>query len=240
MVRNNSTFLTVFTKDSLMGENDWDKMETRGLYYLLDKDGNISSQKLMEAKNQVSVMVPFPGGATDSQGNYTNIRRMGFHPGFYGKSKTSLTTDNHILWAWTNTFLIKKYSPEGEYQRAIYYPYKKVPLTHESASEAGIPDYILRGWHSMDRPETWPVLADMKVDDQDRLWIATTVEDMTIYEWWVMEETGKLITKFEWPRNEPIEVVNNGNLYTRQTDEGTGLQKVVRYGIELRDLSPEK
>lgn len=49
----------------------------------------------------------------------------------------------------------------------------------------------------------------------------------------VREEISELIAKFEWPRDEPIEVVNNGKMYTRQTDDETGLQQVVRYGIEM-------
>ncbi len=87
----------------------------------------------------------------------------------------------------------------------------------------------------LDLPENWPVLTDMKIDGQDRIWIATTVEDMSIYEWWVLEESGELITKFEWLRDEPIEVIKNGYVYTRQTDEDTGLQQVVRYRIEIGD-----
>ncbi|MEX0769148.1 MAG: hypothetical protein WD035_00340 [Balneolaceae bacterium] len=85
----------------------------------------------------------------------------------------------------------------------------------------------------MNLPKTWPVLSEMKIDDQNRLWIATTVEDMSVYEWWVLEDTGELITKFEWPRDEPIEVVQNGYMYTRETDEETGLQQVARYRIEM-------
>lgn len=48
-----------------------------------------------------------------------------------------------------------------------------------------------------------------------------------------MEETGEPLTKFEWLRDEPIEVIKNGNMYTRQTDKENGLQQVVRYGIEM-------
>jgi len=75
----------------------------------------------------------------------------------------------------------------------------------------------------------------MKIDDLDRLWIATTVEDMSVYEWWVLEETGELITKFKWLRDEPIEVVKNGYMYTRETEEETGLQTIVKYRIEMEN-----
>jgi hypothetical protein len=139
-------------------------------------------------------------------------------------------------------FLVKTYSPTGDYQSAFFYPFRKIPLTRESADEAGVSDRRrvsgreISLMDTVELPETWPVLTDMKVDDQDRLWIATTVEDMSIYEWWVLEKTGEMITRFEWPRNEPIEVVKNGYMYTRETDEETGLQRIVRYGIEFEEV----
>ncbi|MFO8029767.1 MAG: hypothetical protein R6U28_07885 [Cyclonatronaceae bacterium] len=49
----------------------------------------------------------------------------------------------------------------------------------------------------MDLPRSWPVLTGMKIGHDDRLWIATTVEDMNVLEWWVLENTGELITNFE-------------------------------------------
>jgi len=45
-------------------------------------------------------------------------------------------------------------------------------------------------------------------------------------------DSGELIAKFEWQRDEPIEVVKNGYMYTRQTDEDTGLQQINRYLFE--------
>jgi len=68
----------------------------------------------------------------------------------------------------------------------------------------------------------------------NRLWVFTIVEDFDVYEWWVLELSGELITRFEWPREEPIEVIKNGKMYTRQTDEETGLEQIVRYGIVIK------
>ncbi|MBP3193345.1 hypothetical protein [Natronogracilivirga saccharolytica] len=39
-------------------------------------------------------------------------------------------------------------------------------------------------------------------------------------------------SRFEWPRDESIEVVKNGYIYTLQTDEETGLQQINRYRFE--------
>jgi hypothetical protein len=46
-----------------------------------------------------------------------------------------------------------------------------------------------------------------------------------------LEELGEVITTFEWPRDEPIEVIKNGKMYTRQTDEVTGLQRWFSMGL---------
>ena len=73
----------------------------------------------------------------------------------------------------------------------------------------------------------------MLIDANNHLWVSTIVEDFDVYECLVLEETGELITKFEWPRDEPIEIIKNGKMYTRQTDKETGLEQVVRYGIEI-------
>jgi hypothetical protein len=88
----------------------------------------------------------------------------------------------------------------------------------------------------MDLPSFWPVLRAVVIDDKDRLWVATTVENMKVYEWWVLEKNGELITQFQWPRIKPIQVVKNGNIYTRETDEETGLQQVVRYQVEFEEV----
>jgi hypothetical protein len=56
----------------------------------------------------------------------------------------------------------------------------------------------------------------------------------------VFEETGTL-TRFEWPRDEPIEVKKNGYMYTRETEQETGLQQVVQYQTSHSpSASPER
>lgn len=61
---------------------------------------------------------------------------------------------------------------------------------------------------------------------------ATIVEDFDVYEWWILEKTGEVITRFEWPRDKSTEEVKNGYMYTRETDD-KGVEKVVRYHINM-------
>jgi hypothetical protein len=72
----------------------------------------------------------------------------------------------------------------------------------------------------------------MFFDDKNRLWIATIIEDMEMYKWWVLRETGNVITKFKWPRDKPIQVVKNNYLYTKEKNE-MGVPSIVKYSYEI-------
>ena len=82
-------------------------------------------------------------------------------------------------------------------------------------------------------PGLWPAIDNLLVDDEHLLCVSTIVENFDICQWWILKASGELITKFEWPRDEPIEAIKNGKMYTRQTDEETGLEQVVRYNVEI-------
>jgi len=151
---------------------------------------------------------------------------------FADKPLVAVSNKSDIYKAWNNDFLVKKYNYEGEYKSAFYYLFENEELVRRDVLEM-YDDRFRRAIQNADFPEHWPALNDMLIDDENRLWASTIVEDFDLYEWWVLEDTGELITKFEWPRDEPIEVIKNGKMYTRETDEETGLQQVVRYGFEM-------
>ena len=232
-VWNNGTFLASFLKDTLAENQDWGKAQTMDYFYRLNKKGDILPPKILEIEGERNVMVPWGGGVTDRQGNYTSIPRIAVHPKFYGKSLTAFSDNNQIYQAWSGDFLIKEYSPTGEYERAFYVLYQGVPLTKESAVRAGVPKHILKGWHSMNRPKIWPALDEMKIDNKNRLWIAAVVKNMKVYQWWVLNQKGKLLARFDWPRSKPIKVIKNGYIYTQETDTTTGISKIVRYRVTM-------
>lgn len=145
----------------------------------------------------------------------------------------AMSGDDSIYSASTEDFLIKVHSPDGEYQRAFCYPYEKTRLNKSDLvrNYEGHPGR--NAVRDADLPETWPALNSMLMDDENRLWVSTIVDDDEIHEWWVLEDSGELITKFNWPRDEPIETIKNGYLYTRETEEETRLQQIVRYRVEF-------
>jgi len=230
-VRNDGSYLVTFLSSGTPNISSWEHIDVQGLFYLLEPAGDIS-RKMMSFTHSVRTIIPHNG-----------VPAMEFPllP-FYGKALTALSNNDHIYFAEPGQFLVKIYSPNGNYQHSFFYPIKQIPLNRTSAIEFGIPELgannpelFIDNIGSIQLPESWPVLNDLLIDEINRLWVSTIIEDFDVYEWWVLEETGELITKFEWPRDEPIEVIRNGYMYTRETDEDTGLQQVVRYRIEFEE-----
>lgn len=84
-------------------------------------------------------------------------------------------------------------------------------------------------------PKIWPALKTMFFDDEDRLWISTIVNDQDIYEWWIMEKSGKVIAKFEWPRRKRLVTVRNGFLYTQEQESESSEYFILRYKMIFSD-----
>ena len=238
----NGTYLTGFDKflrnlSELPVGSKVDTLYRR--HYYFESDGRLNPKQVLEVKDQPVIVSSFFGGVGP-----TTFQ-------FFDKPLIAVSNNGTIYAANSNEFLIKEYSTDGHYLRAIFHPYKNVELTREATLEdypamrnqvrpgisTSMLEYIIdarqRIIRQIDLPQNWPALNDLLVDDKNRLWVSTIVEDFDVYKWWVMEPSGELITKFKWPRDEPIEVIKNGKIYTRETDEDTGLQRVVRYGIVM-------
>lgn len=220
-VRNNGTFLAEFILHSSKSYKKWQNTKIKGLLYVLDNTGKIASHKLIDFIEDMRTF--FRGFGVP----------MKF---FFGNALTVLSKDNRIYWAGPEYFLIKVYSPDGVFQRAFYYPHKKIPITRESAISVNVPDLVIKSMKSMDLPQNWPVLRHMKIDDQDRLWVATTIKNMKVFEWWVLKPNGQLIARFNWPRSKPIQVIKNGYMYTKEKNND-GLEVIVRYRIKMIKMS---
>lgn len=162
---------------------------------------------------------------------------------FFTKSLFSFSTDGYFFSGQTDEFKIHSYNTDGSHIQSFSHPFEKQPLLRRELIESyedrrsslgeGVAANMIREADNL--PETWPALDDLLVDDENRLWVSTVVEDFNVYEWWVLKETGEVIAKFEWPRDKPIKKIKNGYAYTLETEEETGLQTVVRYRIEMEE-----
>lgn len=193
----------------------------------------------------------------DTEGNVLNFEPLEFRAGFtirpqttppspsmtlqfMGRTITALSPDDALYSAWTRDFLIKKHDANGIYQSAIYYPITGSAFDlrdHTESSLYNIRD-IRNAFESSDEelPDTNPVLADLMVDDENRIWAAVPMDPKReIYEWWILDESGELLAKLQRPRKKTIFDIKDGYLYAKETDEETGGEFIVKYRIELTE-----
>jgi hypothetical protein len=194
-------------------------------YFLIGSNGNLQPKQIFKER-----AIPIFGHRSD------DFSFTGMLP-FSRKSMTVLSNNDNIISAWTGEMLIKEYDSVGNELHAFYYPFSNTEFDQEGfANDLSSTSNLRQVLPYVDVPETWPALEKMLIDDENRLWISTIVEDFDVYEWWVLKNPGELIAKFTWPRDSSIEIVKNGYMYTKKTDKETGLQQVVRYRFEMKEV----
>lgn len=157
---------------------------------------------------------------------------------FTRSSLVAITREGSLFTAWTEEFLVKKYDQDGEYIQAFYYPVENSTLFIDKME---ISDYQRKIIRNYEMPETWPVLHTMELDDEGRLWIATITDSESIFTWWVLDQEGELLARFQLPgerasrfaRSQPEIVIKNGYFYTRELDVTADINQVVKYKIEF-------
>lgn len=222
-IRRDGTFLVRFAPSIKYIENIKGEEYTYS-YFIINKEGEISSDEIFEQRGRPYFFTTFKGS------------RFSVTLPFTGKSLVALSSDDHIYAAWTDDFLIKVYSAEGKYLQAFYYPFKKSVIHRKELIkryDIGYDTPQMQYIKNTELPERWPALHSMHMDDKNRLWVSTIVDDPDIYQWWILSEQGELLARFTWPGNRSIEDIKNGYLYTRETEEETRLQTIVRYRIEM-------
>jgi len=231
VIINEEAFLAIFDPlNTIPPKLPGQKIEMQRRYYLVNGDGKNMADKLLEQKGNIWLTARIDGRV-----------QMAKNFPFLGKPLLTVSPEGHLFTAWSEDFLIKVYDTQGTYKNAFYYPYQKVPLTWESInmhlsnfSSAYAADFRRQVIRQNTLPKSWPAMNEILVDDENRLWISTIIDDQEVYQWWVLDaEDGSLLTQFTWPRKKSIEEIKNDKLYTRETDEETGLQQIVRYSIEM-------
>lgn len=214
-------FLTVSNTEELA--ESWFKIERTGIYYTLDQNGNLDSGKMLELISGTNLTYRIQDAAMSASTN------------FYADGMAGLATNDEIVATPGDEFLVKIYNSSGVYQRSIYYPIERATLTADELSD-NYSGLFKTAIGLLELPETWPAIRFMLTDDKNRIWVATIVEDKEVYEWWVLRNEGELVATFTWPRSKNIQVVKDNFLYARETDDNSGIQKTVRYRINLKTI----
>jgi len=158
----------------------------------------------------------------------------------YKRSSQFDYNSGKMVYGWTDKFLFKFYDASGSYRHALYAPISGPEITLETIFD----HYENKGSKISDRrreiisndelPETWPAFDTVIMDDENRLWISTFTKDPGSYKWLVLKPAGELLAAFEWPAGRKLKHVKNGYAYTLETDNRTGLQRLVKYEIEMK------
>ncbi len=222
--RNNGSFLVCFaqlnTKPPKVAGQKIDDFHR--LYYLMNNQGRLLPDQVYKQRDNIRLT------------GLINGRVQGAPFPFMGKPLIAFSNEGNIFSAWSQNFLIEIRDKNGKYLRSFYYSDKRVKMTEKDALNGLSNKEFQRILRQNELPKTWPALNAMKIDDQNRLWISTIVKNQKVYQWWVLTDQGKLLARFTWPRDKPIEVIKNGYLYTRETNKKTGMEQIVRYRIRMK------
>lgn len=203
---------------------------SKSKYLLMNLDGNMMDFSPFTFYEHLSII-------TENSSSFPNIFPI-------GRTLSAISNEGEILTSSTQEFLIKKYNSNGIYQSAIYYPIEGSSLDFETFLKSGrkfgptIPkiDEVKKAYKEIGEevPRTNPVVDNLMVDDENRIWVAVpTGAKSDIYEWWILAETGELLTKLVLPLEQLILAIKNGYVYFKVTDEETGEEYVVKYLLEL-------
>lgn len=206
------------------------------IFYQMNHEGNIISQKIIKYKSPQfydGIGIPAPKVFFDDRGLLNPSTRS---------HKIDIDSIDNIYLVWTDLFLIKVYDSHGGYMRALYYPSKNTPLNGVDIIDSYQTKYLKQKAKSIDFPETWPVVNHFFIDDEDRIWVSSIIDDDNNYEWYVLNNDGELLATFKWKgkrlmrdrKERLIRTVKNGFLYTKETDNETFETKIVKYKIELK------
>jgi hypothetical protein len=220
-VKRNGHYLAKFKMDGDKNGVLWENFPIYGIYYSLNETGQINSDKLYDFYE-----------ATGTNFNVTpnsNVSLAFQLEQFFGKKIKVLSNKDQFYVSEPDNFFVTVYNSNGEYSRSFYRHHQKIAITKDSAIKSELPDSYIERMNKLELPEHWPVIIDMILDDQERIWIATTTENMKEFEWWGLQNTGESIFKFSWPRNEPIQFIQGDKIYAMKGNV------INRYNFEATD-----
>lgn len=139
-----------------------------------------------------------------------------------------------IIHGYSDHILLKFFDHEGQYKRAVYYPHPEVSLKRNEILEiyANHAEETRNMVRRDNMPDVWPAFDFFWVDDTGRIWVKTFTEDLDQSEYLVLDNSGELLARFNWPRNSFVQKIKNGHLYALEEDED-GMRRIVKYEIDL-------
>ena len=208
-------------------------------YTLQNLKGEILSEPIFTQKD-VRYLLNFV--SSQYKGEIIRFNAMHAFP-FFAKPLFAVSDEGNFYTSDGNGFDVKTQNKAGKQVGSFQHPFNNLPLDMDSLIEHYEETNYMSGYgegvavkmikEAEDLPKTWPALKFMFFDDENRLWVSTIINDQTIYEWWVLKDTGELIGRFKWSRSKLIRTVKNGYLYTMERESEKSEYYVHRYRMEL-------
>lgn len=225
-------YRAVDNRTLLAAYRDYDKSDTpqdhRLKFYLLTREGRFSSDLLFVLRSNEKFTLDMGGNFPGGGGILTDLP-------ISLKTLVEVDSRGRIYHARTDTPLVRVRDTTGAYRRALYLDIPRVKARAEEViALADNGDLLKEGIRKLELRPHWPAFDAMFIDDENRLWIATVVEDFDVHQWWVLDPEGDLLTRFDWPRSSKIVDIRNGKLYARETDEEKYVDRIVRYRMDWR------
>lgn len=147
------------------------------------------------------------------------------------------SSDSQVRFYTVNTdnFLITLRDDQGEEIESRYYLFEKHNLIRSDAIDLFTDTFQRRAIRRASLPEKWPALAEMFIDDEDRIWVAAIISDLNKYRWYVFESSGEPLASFELSRKKKIETIKNGFVYVKEFNARQYSDQVSRYRLAVQD-----
>jgi hypothetical protein len=192
---------------------------------ILGKDGSLQRDSVLTIREPETVEVKTERGEGF------------FFPAFARQSFVRWDPEGQVYVLWSDSTKVTVYDPNSRRVRSFQAalntrPFPLGDATIDSAAEQnasrGIPSRTLRDAFRS-RWRTWPLVADMLVDDQSRVWIKPVTHD-SIGEWFAFTARGERVASFRLPQTVTPRLIRGDRLYGVSRDS-LDVESVVVYRL---------
>lgn len=211
-VMNDGNYLVAFQKVNT-------PQDRQLVFYKVNPKGEVISDQLLAFKNRRLYI--------DEAVTPPLIIMLPYEP----ETLTATDSKGRIYTAFSDHFIIHVADSTGQNEESRYYPFEKSNLIRSDAIDLYRDTHRRRAIRRATLPAKWPALATLKTDDQDRLWVATIISDLSQYRWFVFESSGEPLATFDLPREMEIMLIKDGSVYIKALNRKKYSEVVQRYKL---------
>lgn len=206
---------------------DFDDREINGrrktVFRLLNPDGSVSRDSVLAVAERENLMFHNPEGASGDNpfGRTTNV---------------AFASGDRMVVQWSDSLRFDLYSVDGKHLKTVhgaYFPRRR-PITSAerdsviaSLADNIVPAASVRRAVEEHGATTWPLVVDMIVDDQDRIWVGLTGGRGEPHHWVAFDMDGNAVAQVDLPVTSRLRLVRGSTAYVVALDDNDVPQVVV-------------